>query len=91
MTNDYFSESEIKPVIETLAKKLQGWYSFEDLSLKLPNFHNLACHLVDQVQFLGPPWAMSTQLDEHFHQSMKSIFKNKMNGFSPSKDCLVKV
>src|SRR6202044_2055573 len=91
MKKEYFLESEIKPTIDNFAENFRKWYENERVPLCLPNFHHFVCHFVAQIQFLGPPWTMTTQLDEKFHQIPIDIIANKLNGSSLSRDTLVKV
>jgi hypothetical protein len=91
LKNEHFAAAEITPIINSFGDKFRAWYEKYDLKLCLPNFHNLTCHLVEQVKFQGPPWSMTTQLDEKFHQLMKAIIQNNLNGFALSRDTLAKV
>jgi len=43
-----------------------------------------------QISYLGPPRFFSTSFDECFHQVMKNIINNKLNGWNMSRDALLK-
>lgn len=88
LAKDYFLKSEWEPLVNRFREKFVAWH---DGPIKFPNFHLLCCHFVEQCEFLGPPWASSTQNDERLHTVVKTILKEKTNGLDISLDTLMKV
>lgn len=77
--------------IEEMCSNFSSWYQSHNLTLKLPNFHHLRCHVATNSINLCPPYATTTQVDERFHQIPKNIIQNSINGHSFSIDVLQKV
>ncbi len=89
--NYFYNRAEMKIKIEETSNGFATWYDVHNLSLKLPNFHHLRCHVAVNSETQCPPYVSTTQVDERFHQIPKRIIQNNVNGHSFSIDVLQKV